>query len=361
VVACLSVTLASAAAGTLPDRDTDGLPDAWERHGVTVDGQFVDLPEMGADPDHPDLFVHVDWMVDETHDQRPDPAAIARVVEAFAAAPWQSPTGSVGITLHVDAGPASPMRAPDVRWGALSRARALPWRDNLGSVRDGTYDWSDFQAIKDEPGGFTASGRGPVFHYVVFGHYHDRDDARGSGASGVSRGIGGTDCLVTLGNFTRGVGSVQEQAGTLMHELGHNLGLRHGGDDDTNFKPGYVSVMSYAFQMDGLARGGARGIVDYSRPLHRTIDEALAEPTSGLLGAGGPWPPDDACVATGEVRAGMPVRLVAASSVGCPECDPGDDWRRVRLAVGSIGRTAGARVGKSPAERPAARAASSPR
>ena len=33
-----------------------------------------------------------------------------------------------------------------------------------------------------------------------------------------------------------------------MHELGHNLGLRHGGVDNVNCKPHHVSVMNYAYQ-----------------------------------------------------------------------------------------------------------------
>jgi hypothetical protein len=40
-----------------------------------------------------------------------------------------------------------------------------------------------------------------------------------------------------------------------MHELGHNLGLRHGGDEDSgddlegwkNNKPNYRSVMNYLY------------------------------------------------------------------------------------------------------------------
>jgi hypothetical protein len=32
-----------------------------------------------------------------------------------------------------------------------------------------------------------------------------------------------------------------------MHELGHNLGLRHGGDEDRNCKPNYFSLMNYAY------------------------------------------------------------------------------------------------------------------
>jgi len=65
---------------------------------------------MGADPDRPDVFLQIDWMADAKHDQHPDPAAIALVVDAFRRAPVRSPTGSTGIALHVDAGPESQAR-----------------------------------------------------------------------------------------------------------------------------------------------------------------------------------------------------------------------------------------------------------
>src|SRR5437763_5016724 len=100
-----------AAARPLVDRDGDGLPDAWERDGVTIDGgagpRFIDLPAMGADPSRPDMFLQIDAMADPDHDQRPSAEAIRLVVEAFANAPYESPTGSTGIVLHVDAGPSS--------------------------------------------------------------------------------------------------------------------------------------------------------------------------------------------------------------------------------------------------------------
>src|SRR5262249_16438506 len=118
---------APAAAGPV-ESDGDGLPDEWELHGVTIDGgagpRFIDLPAMGADPMRPDIFLQIDWMAGAEHDQRPSPEAIRMVVEAFANAPYTSPTGSVGITLHVDAGPDALLAEPDVRWGTLSRARA---------------------------------------------------------------------------------------------------------------------------------------------------------------------------------------------------------------------------------------------
>jgi alpha-tubulin suppressor-like RCC1 family protein len=36
--------------------------------------------------------------------------------------------------------------------------------------------------------------------------------------------------------------------GTLMHEIGHTLGLNHGGAEVRNCKPNYTSVMNYAYQ-----------------------------------------------------------------------------------------------------------------
>jgi hypothetical protein len=41
-------------------------------------------------------------------------------------------------------------------------------------------------------------------------------------------------------------------SGTTMHELGHNFGLQHGGDEDLNYKPNYLSVMSYVHQFSGI-------------------------------------------------------------------------------------------------------------
>lgn len=66
-----------------------------------------------------------------------------------------------------------------------------------------------------------------------------------------------------------------------MHEFGHTLRLRHGGVDHENFKPNYLSVMSYS-------RQDTRYIVarplDYSPAALVTLDEnALNEPT-GLPG-----------------------------------------------------------------------------
>src|SRR5262249_33094506 len=54
-------------------------------------------------------------------------------------------------------------------------------------------------------------------------------------------------------------------SGMAMHEFGHNLGLLHGGSTDAgasacnNFKPNYVSVMSYIFYLQGIQVAASPG------------------------------------------------------------------------------------------------------
>lgn len=66
--------------------------------------------------------------------------------------------------------------------------------------------------------------------------------------------IGGNELMVTFGDPSWGTMTPAlndtDRAGTFMHELGHTLGLNHGGDpsDGHNDKPNYKSVMNYTWQ-----------------------------------------------------------------------------------------------------------------
>ena len=111
-----------------------------------------------------------------------------------------------------------------------------------------------------------------VFHYALFGHSQS-GNPNSSGISEVSSSSpygAANDMFITLGAFSYHTGSLDEQEGTFMHELGHNLGLGHGGpylnngnsnsEADENCKPNYLSVMSWSRQLSVLF-----GI--YGRPL----------------------------------------------------------------------------------------------
>jgi hypothetical protein len=116
--------------------------------------------------------------------------------------------------------------------------------------------------------------------------------AIGSGVPGTRSGIsdiGGADSLISLGLWGPDGQTDQVQSGTLMHELGHAIGLTHGGLTRTpagggytfnfapNCKSNYLSIMNYLFQVDLLD-----GNLDYSEQALTGLNESLASP-AGIL------------------------------------------------------------------------------
>jgi hypothetical protein len=106
--------------------------------------------------------------------------------------------------------------------------------------------------------------------------------------------------MVTLGSFANGVGSYANQVGTLVHEFGHNLGQRHGGNNDENWKPNYLSVMNYFYQLQGIGPGlvslgladSGAGIDDfaYSHGLLPQLNENALDERAGIgLGKAVDW------------------------------------------------------------------------
>lgn len=273
----------------MTDTDGDGLLDDWEINGYHHDnGDIVDLPAMGADPYKPDIFVEVDWM--EGHKPKDD--AIRRIVDSFANAPVYDEADNqigTGINLHVDVGPDSIDYGRDKpkAWGENGRGNKLD--KYINHIPD-----SELRAITEQiqDGNFDQARRS-IFHYSIWANKYDDQRLLTRGASGVSLAVWEMPVFyVTLGTYSDGVGSVNEQAGTFMHELGHNLGLNHGGDqvddpkkDYFNFKPNYLSIMNYSFQMGGLIIDGDDGCescFDYSRFDLPDLNEAQLIESEGL-------------------------------------------------------------------------------
>ena len=103
----------------LGDTDGDGLLDVWESGPIDTDGDTVndlDLPAMGAEPDHKDVFVELDCMAPHCYSD----SLLAPVIKAFADAPVANPDGTTGIRLHVDNGPGSVMNPVTGRHGERS-------------------------------------------------------------------------------------------------------------------------------------------------------------------------------------------------------------------------------------------------
>src|SRR5215510_2532271 len=277
------------------DFDGDGVRDVALCVMVNTNGDGVTLTEECADKNFKDLFVEVDWM----QDHKPDPLALSQplsvssvqsVRAAFAAAPvpasCKAPcvSASTGIKLHIQvdeqvsfttfAGTAATHVTELVFTPCTPPAFVDPnCTDPTTCARNvkSLSDSADFDTIKKAnfgtaaeraSGGKTLNAKRLAFRYMLFGHNLTGPTQSGSKGSGCSE-VAGDDAAVTMGTFaqttippvvggvTHNRGNTDQQAGTFMHEFGHNLGLDHGGHDKINCKPNYLSVMSYSRQFTG--------------------------------------------------------------------------------------------------------------
>lgn len=272
------------------DTDRDALYDYWETHGIDADLDGKSDLDLNTSPLHKDLFVEVDAM----KDRGPTEADLQRVVRAFDDAPVDNP----------DPDP-NPDQARGIRLHINYDERAIK-RVDFPGTKEGLKAWPDFEAFKRERFGSVTDradidwltsprrrAREVVYHYAVFGNRFggsESADARGIGE------IGGNDLIVAFDEtwqlrFTSDSFVAPRRSdflmGAFMHELGHNLGLRHGGADSINFKPNYVSVMNYLWayprkKLEDLGEGSWR--LDFSRQQLRPLDERDLNEADGIGG-----------------------------------------------------------------------------
>jgi hypothetical protein len=241
------------------DTDGDGLADDVEL-------------QLGSSPTHKDIFVYINYMIWNGKNLRPRGNFIKIAQDVFSTAPVNNPDGRTGITLHVQIGPA--IRATG----------------NAGVI----FSWAEFDAIKNRY--FPASKRG-THHYCLFaGALGDIATGEVTGISGLSRNgsvfrQGASDSIVSLGhpgwfNHPNAANFKWTQAGTFLHELGHNLGLMHGGNDHISNKPNHLSLMSYAYQTDGIPidvpNDGLYYLYDFGRFAGPNLNEANLNENVGM-------------------------------------------------------------------------------
>ena len=130
-----------------------------------------------------------------------------------------------------------------------------------------------------------------VVRYMIFAH-------SSGGPSGTSEFLG-NDAAITLGEGFGGTisghsgstGTRNEQSGTMLHEIGHWLGLKHGGpekigttivaDADINCKPIHTSVMSYSRQTPAYL--GGTWTLDFSHGNLHPLTEGTLNEQIGFL------------------------------------------------------------------------------
>ena len=309
-----------------------------------------DLGGMGASPDTQDVFVQIDYLTgSDGHSHLPATTALQAVATALhAAAPRPSlvkagaclsiaAPGECPIQVHFDVGsnaqpPASFDRSrcsSPTTWtpecaiipASLSKggnpiaevpcsssgvtpsgarcafpgfAGVVGWKSGFRSYRDAPVNRSQGSVACNagQPGcePRMPRTRKDIFHYALFAHalgYASLSDPLvPRRTSGIADSSGG-DLLVTLGLWDQQTGTPFVQGSTLLHELGHNLGLKHGGVVpsgalEPNCKANYLSIMNYLFQVRGLLTLDGVPTIDLSRQQLPSLTESALVETTGL-------------------------------------------------------------------------------
>ena len=202
--------------GTNPfsvDSDGDSLSDKAE--SLLMEG-FSPLA-LGVDPLYKNILLEIDWSEEDPH-SKVTPLAISLMQFNFKRAPIENPNGETGIKLIVD----------DGRFGGGSAI-------DIPAEWDGSYQSESFFETQISP------ERSPYFYHTAgVGSINTSGGALFGYAYYYSR-----ENFVTT-NFSA-LGPIEPLAEALLiqHELGHNLFLYHGGDDNIRCKPNYPSVMNY--------------------------------------------------------------------------------------------------------------------
>ncbi|HMK72697.1 MAG TPA: hypothetical protein VK454_05120 [Myxococcaceae bacterium] len=315
-----------------------------------------DLGAMGASPDLQDVFVQIDYLTgSDGHTHLPAKTALQSVATALqnsaprpslvksgaclsTAAPGQCP-----VHIHFDVGAndqptagfdpgscgAASTWTPDCAIVPAALAQGgNPIPETLCSAAGltpsgekcafpgfpGVVGWkSGFRAFRDAPidrahGSVACSPgqagcdlrmprtRKDIFHYALFAHALGLASLENALVPAKTSGIadsGGGDLMITLGLWDGQTGTPFIQGSGLLHELGHNLGLKHGGVVpsgliEPNCKPNYQSVMNYLFEVSGLLTPGGVRTIDLSRQeLPALTESGLVEATG--LGTASPY------------------------------------------------------------------------
>lgn len=221
-----------------PDTDEDSIPDGREVRLFEEGPAIIVAP---VNPKRKNILLEIDWVASEPSTKISD-LGVRIVKSVFANAPIYNPDGSTGIDMIVDRG----------EYGGGEGLNIDPY----------------FTGSAEELVELTGSSSNPYLFHTLSVAEIDNGALYGWAA--------GKRHHVLIGQLFKWpvVDSVVEALG-IMHELGHNLGLQHGGDDNILCKPNYPSVMNYnpILQLTSLG---------YSTGSHISLDESSLNEELGL-------------------------------------------------------------------------------
>lgn len=296
----------------IADTDEDGISDGDEVL-PTKDG--LDLAKMGTNPLHKDVLLEYDWFEDGSecafHSHKPTTTTLAYVTDAFAAAPLGNPDGKTGIHVIHDYGQGGAFKG-----GNLIVTNDYTIDEGVNGKEYGNYRDKNF-----------AANRKNYFHYVVMSHrytWYDNVARVWKNDSSGEANLPGSNLIVSMYCFSD---REHDVASAIVHELGHNLNLHHGGDNDINDKPNYGSVMNYKYTWSGVpseCTPNGSGVIDYSRKQNISLNEAALDENQGVCGYQ-PWDWNGNDV----LESGISLDLNDDQTIGV--LDDYDDWSAVRL------------------------------
>ena len=242
----------------LSDIDRDGIPD--EREQAVASYLGMPLYDWGARVEQTDVFLHIFYMRDLDNPGLIPPTryALEKTRDTFE---------NYGVALHIDAGDFFSDEISPENFNLSGKNHEIEFMKTFPLVQGvASGIGSELFTLASSTREIIREMDDPIrqeiflFAFFVNSESDDEDDER----VGMANNIPGQFCAIYKSTISsllplrrlRGISVtpeeleiaiMNEEASTLVHELGHLFGLRHGGFEDQDFKPNYPSVMNYGY------------------------------------------------------------------------------------------------------------------
>jgi len=255
-----------AAISIAADTDGDGISDAIEKKGP--------YKAAGGNFKHKDLWVECDYMKGRQLNWNKMQSDMAK---SYARGPVTNPDGKKGIKFHLVVG--EQLKLDKTAWAGNLETNAefenlynkVMQRRQLSFVNDPDIDSS-------------------YFHYCLVVHTMTTNGGLlgiSMDSTNINGGIPGDTVALAFNPAIPDNDKTWRRAGTMMHELGHNLGLKHGGFDHVNNKLNYLSIMDYLltdgfFKKVSDTRAEQQEYWDYSISKQKDLNEKKLNENNGV-------------------------------------------------------------------------------